>query len=284
MGEIDVAFRYLLRGLPAAILRLVFPDRQLEPLGTIDPSADRPRQRTADSLFRVRDSDGEAAVHVEIEREWRPSLQVRMFEYASAVAMSTRLPVCSIVILLRPGGSPPDEVGIYRIRGIGSDTIVFRYHVVPLWQLDARSLRSRIGIEGAPFCVAMHGADEVLVRSLYQDVRSASGLNERERQTTVDLLYIVTAAILGSETATRIFDMETIIQDPNVQALRRKWEDKGRIEQARATLCKVLAVRSLEVTPDVQARIDGESDVALLDAWLEAAVTAKTIEEVFSPR
>lgn len=66
MGETDVTFRHLLRGLPRPILRLAFPRRRLEPLGPFDSSVDRPRQRTTDGLFRVRDRTGEAAVHVEI--------------------------------------------------------------------------------------------------------------------------------------------------------------------------------------------------------------------------
>src|ERR1051326_1840588 len=78
MGETDVTFRQLLRGLPRPILRLALPRRRLEPLGPLDPSVDRPRQRTADSLFRVRDGSGEAAVHVEIERAWRTEIPRRL--------------------------------------------------------------------------------------------------------------------------------------------------------------------------------------------------------------
>jgi hypothetical protein len=282
MGETDVTFRRLLRVLPRPILQLAFPDRHLEPIGPpIDPSLDRARPRTADNLFRVRDATGEAAVHVEIEREWRPALQLRLFEYASAAAVATRLPVSSIVVLLRPGGSPPREMGMFRIPGIGVDTIVFRYHVVPLWQLDARHMRAQLGLEGTPFCIAMRGADEELVRSLADEVRAAPRLSEHDRQTTLDLLYVVTAVILGSETARRIFHVESIIQDPNVQELVREWEDKGRAEEARVLLHKVLAARSFPVTPDVRARIDGEPDVARLEAWLEAAVTAGAIGDVF---
>ena len=99
--------------------------------------------------------------------------------------------------------------------------------------------------------------------------------------------------------------MESIIQDPNVQELIREWEDKGRAEgrtegraegrtegrtegraegradEARSLLLKVLAARSLPVTPDVQARIDREPDLARLESWLEAAVTATAIGDVF---
>jgi hypothetical protein len=79
--------------------------------------------------------------------------------------------------------------------------------------------------------------------------------------------------------------MESIIQDPNVQELIREWEDKGRAEgraeEARMLLYRVLALRSLPVTPDVQARIGGEPDVTRLEAWLEAAVIAGAIGDVF---
>jgi hypothetical protein len=79
----------------------------------------------------------------------------------------------------------------------------------------------------------------------------------------------------------RIFHVESIIQDPNVQELISEWEDKGRAAEARLLLHKVLAARSFRLTPDVRARIDGEPDVTRLEAWLEAAVTARAIGDVF---
>jgi hypothetical protein len=95
--------------------------------------------------------------------------------------------------------------------------------------------------------------------------------------------------------------VESIIQDPNVQELIREWEDKGRSEgraegraegrtegrsegradEARSLLLKVLAARSLPVPPGVRARIDREPDLGRLESWLEAAVTATAIGDVF---
>ena len=91
------------------------------------------------------------------------------------------------------------------------------------------------------------------------------------------------------------------MQDPDVQELIPGWKDKGRaegpieawfedwtegwtegrLEEAKQNLHQVLAARDLPVTPDVRARIYGERDVARLEAWLEAAVTAPTIGEIF---
>jgi hypothetical protein len=79
--------------------------------------------------------------------------------------------------------------------------------------------------------------------------------------------------------------VESIIQDPSVQELIGEWEDKGRAQgraaEARLLLHEVLAARSFPVTPDVRARIDGEPDVSRLESWLEAAVTAASIGDVF---
>jgi hypothetical protein len=212
-----------------------------------------------------------------------------LFDYASAAVAATQHPVWSVVVLLRPGGRPPRGVGVYRIPGIGGDAFVFRYHVVPLWRLDARRMRALLGAQGAPFCAAMRGADEPFVRELAHDVRGEPTLSARDRQTTLQLLYVVSAAILGSETARRIFHVESIIQDPNVQELIREWEDKGavkgraagRIEEARRLLYKVLAARKLRVTASARSRINRERDVARLEAWHEAAVTARELADVF---
>jgi hypothetical protein len=131
----------------------------------------------------------------------------------------------------------------------------------------------------------MRGADEGFVRSLADEVRTDRSLSKRDRQSTMQLLYVVSAAILGSDTARRIFHVESIMQDPNVQELISEWEDKGRVEgraaEARLLLHKVLMARSFPVTPDVRARIDGEPDVARIEAWLEAAVTAGALGDVF---
>ena len=297
MGETDVTFRHLLRDLPQPILRLAFPRNRLVPLGPLDPSVDKPRQRTSDNLFRVRHGAREAAVHVEVERKWRPEIAQRLFEYASSAMVATRLPVWSVVVLLRPGGRPPAGTGVYRIPGIGGDVLQFRYQVVPLWRLDAHDMRKQLGLQGAPFCVAMRGADEIFVRTLAEDVLADRTLTRRDRRSTMQLLYIVTAAMLGSEAARRIFHMESLIQDPNVQELIREWEDKGRAEgrtegraegrtegratEARSLLHKVLAARSFAVTPDVRARIDGETDITRLESWIEAAVTATALGDVF---
>ena len=167
---------------------------------------------------------------------------------------------------------------------------------------------------------AMHGADEQLIRELANDVRATRDLMIRDKESTMRLLYIVSAAIFGGETARKIFHMESIIQDPNVQGLIREWKDEGRAEgrdegraegritgraegraegritgraeghaaghaagrteEARLLLFKVLAKRSVSVTPAVWARIEGETDLARLEQWIDTALSATSIDDV----
>jgi hypothetical protein len=152
MGEHDIAFRRLLRDLPEPVLRLVFRRRRLKVLGAADASADRSVQRTTDNLFRVREGRRESIVHIEIERAWRKSIPMRMFDYASAAHVATGLPVVSVVLLLRRGGRrPPGRCLTYRAGALGAE-IRFRYFVLPLYELDARKMQRRLPPEGWPLC------------------------------------------------------------------------------------------------------------------------------------
>jgi hypothetical protein len=161
----------------------------------------------------------------------------------------------------------------------------------------------------------MRGADEEFVQSLAYDVQMDRTMTQRARKTTMQLLYTVTAAIFGVDAARRIFSVNWLKDDPNVQQLIRelhaegearglakgearglaKGMVRGRAEgvvrgraegvakEARVALRKVLAARSFRESPEVRDRIDRQRSIARLEAWLEAAVNADSIDEVFTP-
>ncbi|MFC4006171.1 hypothetical protein ACFOY2_02985 [Nonomuraea purpurea] len=56
----------------------------------------------------------------------------------------------------------------------------------------------------------------------------------------------------------------------------------GRIENAVEVLLLVLVARGLDVTADVLARITACTDLAQLHAWGACALTAETIQDLFS--
>lgn len=132
MGDLDIHFRRLLRAQVQDFLRMAFPALHIEAIGPpIDPSVDRSRKLTADNLFHIRHAGGDSVVHIEVERDWRPSIPRRLFEYGAAAMTETQAPVASLVVLLRPGGAPPETVGTYRVPGIEGDSVVFAFTCSP---------------------------------------------------------------------------------------------------------------------------------------------------------
>jgi hypothetical protein len=49
-------------------------------------------------------------------------------------------------------------------------------------------------------------------------------------------------------------------------------------------LYKVLAARSFSVTSAIRTRIERETNTSRIEAWLETAVTARTLRDVFRRR
>ena len=60
---------------------------------------------------------------------------------------------------------------------------------------------------------------------------------------------------------------------------REEGREEGRLVALRESLLTVLTARGLRVTEAQRARIEGAEDVAAIEAWLHAAVTAKTTGE-----
>lgn len=55
--------------------------------------------------------------------------------------------------------------------------------------------------------------------------------------------------------------------------------EEGRLAEARAALHRVLARRGFALSPDEKARIDACADLAMLERWLDQAVTAASVSE-----
>jgi len=78
--------------------------------------------------------------------------------------------------------------------------------------------------------------------------------------------------------------MESIIEE-----IIRDWEDRGRakghaeacLDEARRLLYRVLLVRRFVTPVSVRSRIDREAELARLEAWHDAAVTASELDDVF---
>jgi hypothetical protein len=75
----------------------------------------------------------------------------------------------------------------------------------------------------------------------------------------------------------------------NVQALYESWKQQvekegleaGRTQEAARAVLTALRVRSIDVPEATRAQILAEKDLARLERWLEKAIVAKSLDEVF---
>jgi hypothetical protein len=66
-----------------------------------------------------------------------------------------------------------------------------------------------------------------------------------------------------------------------VTKAKREGRKEGAVKTLRAALYKVLHARTIALTDDLRRRIDSEGDMARLERWHDAAITASTAADVF---
>jgi len=80
--------------------------------------------------------------------------------------------------------------------------------------------------------------------------------------------------------------MATVFRDEFVDGLldqgRAEGEARGRAEGEAAMLLRVLAARGFTVPDDIRQRVLSSTDLAQLEAWGDRAVTASSLEEIFT--
>jgi len=108
------------------------------------------------------------------------------------------------------------------------------------------------------------------------------GLAHERDVASMDLLELRRA--LGSKPNRTTEEEDFIVSSKNiVEELRdegrKEGRDEGRLTQARVSLRRVLAVRTLAPSPTDEARIDACTDIATLERWHDQALIAQSAAE-----
>jgi hypothetical protein len=111
----------------------------------------------------------------------------------------------------------------------------------------------------------------------------ASALRERGASWPERHMAVVAAAMRGRYesmvAAMEQANLEPVIIEDLVKFGEDRGYERGRLEEERATLRRVLALRKLGLTADGEARINACMDLATLQRWLDQAVLAATADE-----
>jgi len=76
--------------------------------------------------------------------------------------------------------------------------------------------------------------------------------------------------------------MSTVFKDDFVDRIEARGEARGRAAGEAMALLRMLAARGFEVPAGVRDRVLACTDLAQLEAWVDKAATAASIDDVFA--
>jgi predicted transposase YdaD len=229
--------------------------------------------RRVDTVVRLRRGPQSYLRHLEFEMEYRPDLELRCFEYATRLAIHSRLPVLTTVVLVKKSG--PRDLAY---REVLSGRVVHerRFDVVRLWEMDPRRAL-RLG----PGTAALIGLAEKATLPL---IGQAARKIQRETKGAAqrDLLFILQAFSGEKYTARELageIPKETVMASSLWAEAASKGRREGRkagqeagrrqgaLADARAFCAKLAREHHPEVADRVVPLIDACSDVDCLHEW-----------------
>lgn len=243
----------------------------------------------SDKVFRIADIAPWLA-HVEIQASFDRWLALRILRYNILLQEKFRLPVHSILILLRPEADGPGLTGEVENRlSDGSCYHWFRYTLLRVWQRPvAEVLAGGLGtLPLAPISnVALPALPDV-IRHMEERLRK-----ETEQAKAAEL-WASTCVLMGlrfdaqfaEQLLKGVRDMEEsttyqAIKAKGIAEGEAKGEARGRIEEARRLLLKIGANRFGQPEPSVHAAIESENSVERLELLFDAVPQAVSWAEL----
>jgi len=305
----DQLFKQLLQAFFADFLRLFDPDTaaalDLDTVTFVNPETftDIPQgeRRTADLVARVRTIMGGpelVLLHTEVQRKREPDFPQRMWEYYHLLRLRERLPVIPIALVLYPGreGITFEE---YSEGVFGRAYVTFRYLQISLPRLPADDYLARgplaAGLaslmrpaaKGRAARIALHLA---CLRHIHQ--AEVGGLDDARTELLVNMVATYLPLSAREENALRVQLQRG--GDTTMEATELTWADRillrgreqGRQEGveeglsvARQAVLAMLTKQFGALPPSVGAGLDQVNDPQRMEALLNVAFPARTLEE-----
>ena len=221
--------------------------------------------RRVDTVVRLRRGRESYLRHIEFEMRYKGDLEFRCFEYATRLAIHSRLPVLTTVVLVKKSG--PRDLAYREVLG-GRVVHERRFDVVRLWEMDPRRAL-RLG----PGTAALIGlAEEATLPLIGRAARKIQ--RETKGVAQSDLLFILHALSGGKYTARELageIPKETVMASSlwaeAARAGRKEGRLEGAVEDARAFCVKLARENHPEVADRVVPLINACSDVEHLHEW-----------------
>jgi predicted transposase YdaD len=284
-GPFDNTTRYLVQAYPADWLAFL----GFDPAGLVEV-IDANLSTVAAEVDKVMLVRGPSPwlVHLEFQSSYDSTIGERLVRYNAMLHLRDRLPVASVLVLLRPQAEGAASNGIYRVALPGRQPyLTFSYAVRRIWHEPSTDLL--IGPLGTLPLAPLGEVEPTVLPALLRtmDQRFAAEASTAE----ADRLRIVTYTLLGlrysSDLADQLMpgignmrDSSTYMAIVEEGLVRGRAE--GRADEAR-TLLVYLGTRRFG-PPDTQTRgvLDAVQDPDRLDGWCRRLLDVSTWDELLA--
>jgi hypothetical protein len=237
----------------------------------------------ADKVLRVEGDGGPWLLDIEPEARYAADAPDRLLLYSTILRQRHRLPVRSVLLLLRREANASNLTGLLEVRADEGDEqpyLTFRYQVVRLWQQPLAPLLAG-GLGPLPLAVLTDEAASDLsgvVKRIDERLRTEAPPERADKMRTATFLLL--GLRYDVAVADQLFREITNMEESSTyQMILSRGRDQGRTQEARAMLLRLGRVKFGE--PDAAAlaaleritsleRLEGLGERLLrVDTWAE---------------
>ena len=241
----------------------------------------------ADKVIRI-DDPSPWLVHIELQTSYDTTLPLRLTRYNVLLDYRHRLPVLSVLVLLRPEADGLNLDGVVRRRlPEGSDYLDFRYRVVRAWQQPVD-----IVLKGGAATLPLAPLADVTPEKLADVVRQIDERLDRELPSAdADSLWAATFILMGLRYSIDVSKQllqaaRNMKESSTYQFILKEGQAKGRVEgkveEAKRMLLLIGRRRFGPPTVEVHTAIEAVEDVDQLEALTERLLDAADWNELLS--
>ena len=295
----DIVTKNALQQFPEDILRTVLEGSDFTFVGFVEGEFTTVEMRRTDSLIQVRLGDALVLVHIEFQVSDSAPLEMarRNVGYLGRCYERYGLPILSHVIYLRPNAGRRDPGG-YR-QEIPNYQFIVEYKVIRLSELQGQSVLEAENTGLLPFAPLMQPPSGT------SPLQWAIACNQRTKRLSLpteirsNLLVSqwVLSGLIHPHPAVGSFLSEAVMQESSVYqhlvetAAEERYQQgiaqgieqgkvEGIVEGKRAAILQFLRLQFQDIPEPIAQRITAIESVSDLDALLEQAMTAKSLDEL----
>jgi predicted transposase YdaD len=235
----------------------------------------------ADKVLRMRDPVP-AIAHVELQAGYDRELGERTLEYSVLLKRRHRLPIQSIIVLLRPEADGPEMTGLVEHwRSNGRRYLFFEYDVVRAWQKPVEAvLTGGLGtLPLAPLTDLSPSALPEVIRRMEERISKETSPAE------AGLLWTATYVLMGlrysPQLASQLLQgVRAMKESATYQAIIEEDREEGRVEEARALLLRHGTKRFGPPAPQAQAALEAITAIDRLELLSERLLDVESWDEL----